>query len=1204
MDATGSLEIINSIKKLLAELRKEIEHGIAPSSHDSIALINERIQRLEKVYEQLLSSTDSENSLKALIKIQAELEENHANLISQIENSTDRIWSVDKNLQIKTINSNFKREYHIAFGVDLKKGVSVLISLPEPLKSVWAERYKRALAGEQFSIVDRFEFEKIPHYIETSFNPVKIGNSIVGVACFSRDITKQKESEEQFKSLAKLTPNPISIISDEGYLYVNNAWQNLFGYSFEEAKNAGPSILFPKDEQKVLASQLKEFLEKDNENYRNTIKVVSKDNKTLWLDVSTTHIEFNNKRALLSVSTDITESLALQRDLKESRANLLALIENTHARIWSVDSNLKVLSFNSNFQKDYKLAFGIDLKKGVSALAGVEDPLKTVWEDRYKKVLLGNSVKLVEEFGIEGIPQFIDVTLTPIRLDNKIIGVSCFSQDITEKKRAEIALKESENRYKTLVENLPSTTYRCALDKNWTMEFISDDVENLSGYPAADFIGNNKRSFTSIIHSNDRLLVEKAVQQSIENQSSYRIEYQITHKNGTIKWVHEQGRAVFDDEGKVLWLDGVITDITSRKQAEAALRESEEQYRAIFNSMSDIFLRTDLQGNILIVSPSILDIFGYIPEEIVGKSILDLYKDPQKRKNLVSELSGKGFVREYEITFLAKNGEERIASINAKLLVNEDGKPYGIEGVVRDVTLQKMAQRTLEERTRELDSIFDNTPIILLLIDNEGRVLNINKAGTNYTQKEDSQFTSLLAGEAVKCVNTLRSNSDCGKGEACENCTIRKTLQRTFTTKQNQKQIEGSLTMYIDQQDIERKFLISTAFIPFEEGDRVLISLDDITEMRNAEEEIRRLSAAVEQSTATIVITDIRGHIEYVNPQFEKSTGYKTSEVIGKNPRILKSEELNPVNYEELWKTILNGETWHGEFLNVKKDKTRYWESAIISPITNRKGTITHFIAIKEDITERKRIQEELIHSERGLREMNEEKSRYLSILAHDLRGLVGSFHAYSNLIQTHFDEFSEDDLRKQLLLLTKASGDSLNLLDNLLAWGKSTQGRLILDFEKVNLHKQVDLVIGVLNEVAAKKEIELINNTPSNFEFHTDVNVFQTIVRNLINNGVKFTNAKGSITLGALPLDDEKVEISVTDTGIGMDNTTREKLFRLGEKTVREGTNKEQGTGLGLVICKEMVEKLGGTIKVESEPDRGSKFSFVLPLDFNKNKN
>ncbi|QQS52195.1 MAG: PAS domain S-box protein [Bacteroidota bacterium] len=1196
MDSKKALHINQSTAKIFAALKLDIESVLVKSDDEAYNSILSKVAQLEEVCKTIFSESKSADDLQKLLKTIADLENAQINLRAQIDNTLFRIWSVDENYQVLTINKNFAQDFKNAFGVHLKEGVSIIISLPEPLKSIWKERYDRALKGEQFSIIDHFTIRNIPSYLETSFTPICLNKKVIGVSCFSRDITKQKETELQFKSLAELSPNPISIMNGEGFLFVNQAWTELSGYSEEEALKGNMNLLLPPKLAEEFGNGAKEFLAAKKTNIHKTYQFFNKAGGEIWVNVASTCIDFNHQPAILSVSTDVTELVKLQLELNKSKANLLGIIENTRARIWSIDNNLCIVALNSNFRNDFKTAFKVNLEPGTSALEGVPEPLYSTWKERYEKVLRGETIQFIEEFHFEGVPQFVEVALSPIWYTQELMGASCYSRDISEQKNAEIALRHSEQRYKSLIENLPSTAYRCAFDEKFTMEFISDEIEVLTGYPASDFLQNHKRTFSSIIHREDYQKVVSAIEQAIKRKTSYRIEYRIIDKDGIVKWVHERGRGMVNEQGEVLHLDGVINDITARKQAEADLRESEQEYRSIFNSMSDLFVRTDLKGNIIIVSPSVADILGYLPEEIVGTPITELYQQANDRHILVEKLMKNDVVREFETTFISKTGEERVASINAKILKNEQGEAIGLEGIARDITYRKMAQRALEDRTRELDSIFENTPVILILIDTNGNVLNINKAGTKTQGYDKTHFTRLLAGEAVKCINTLRSKTHCGKGEMCSQCLIRKTILKTIETRQNQDQVEGIISIPFHNQLYERSYLISTTYLETESTKRVLISLDDITEMRKAEEEIRQLSAAVNQSTATIVITNKAGDIEYVNPQFEKTTGYKAAEVIGKNPRVLKSNYTAPNAYHDLWETILMGETWQGEFLNVKKNKTEYWENAIISPITNSAGEITHFVAIKEDITERKRIQQELVKSEQELREMNDEKSRYLSILAHDLRGLVGSFHAYSNLLQTHFDEFSEEDLREQITLLTKASGDSLSLLDNLLAWGKSTQGRLILDYEKINLREQTSLVTNLLTELASNKKLQLLNTTPNSLIVNTDANILQTILRNLINNAIKFTPEGGTITVSAEKLTDNSIEVSVSDTGIGMAAEILQKLFKLGEKVVREGTNHEQGTGLGLIICKEMIKRLGGSIQVESTVGKGTRFYFNLP--------
>lgn len=1193
---------INELSRLITEIINEID---SDSSVANISAIKNRIKLKVESLDKLLSKTNNElnenyvrieNELNELAQIRAGLEQNQSAISDLIENTHDRIWSLDSNLNIVTFNSNFKNDYKTAFGIELIKGVNIITSLPEPIKSVWQQRYGKVLNGERFTAVDRFDFRDIPQYIETSFHPIYTKTKITGISCFARDISKHKESEDKFKRLSEMSPGAISIQANNEFLYANKAWERLTGYSGNALKTKPFLSIFDDESKKIIELQLLKNKFNNNEARRGNVQIITKKNTKRWIDISIIDLKYEGLHASMVVASDITEFYNLQEELKKNRANLVSQIENTDARIWSIDKAYRIITANKNFTSDYHTAFGVLLEEGSYSMANLSPEMEKTWMQRYNRALKGENFTLIDEFKIENIPQFAETSFNPIYVDKTILGVSCYSRDITNQRRYEMALEESENKFKTLVSNLPGIVYRCANDPQLTMEYISDEVEHITGYPASDFINNKIRSFASIIHPGDNTTIEEEINKCITHKQKYEFTYRLIHSDNSIRWVHEVGRAHYNKNAQVEWLDGVIIDITEQKKFEEALIESEEKYRNIFNRISDIFVRTDLNGTILIASPSVYDNFGYKPEEIIGQSITRLYVDPGTRENFLKKLLEKENLKDFELRLKSKEGKIRTVSLSARLIKNESGIPVGIESLARDITLRKIAEQMFHNRTKELNSIFDNAPMVLILIDSNGQILNINRAGTNLTDKYKKGYFEKLLVEILNCIKSINIPEGCGKGEKCNRCIVRKTLKSTLNTKQNQYQVEGTLKLKIEKEEKTAHFLLSTTYIDFENDIRVLLSFDDITEMKDAQEQIRKLSTALNQSTATILITDLDGSIQYVNPQFEKTTGYTFNEVLGKNPRFLKSDKTSPEEYKVLWDTILKGETWQGEFLNVRKDKTEYWENAIISPIYDETGEINSFIAVKENITERKRIQQELMRSEKELRQMNDEKSRFFSILAHDLRGMVGSYHAYSDLLITHFNTFSNDELKEQLKSLAKSSSDSLVLLDNLLEWARASLGKTALSLTDLNLAGEVDAVLGILNDIAASKQIKLMNHLKPDLFVFADSNVLRTIIRNLVSNAIKFTDYNGSITIVAREKSSCKIEISVTDTGIGMDKTTISRLFKPGEKVIQEGTNHETGTGLGLMICDEMVKKLGGVIAVESQPGKGSRFYFTIP--------
>ncbi|MGH2416602.1 MAG: PAS domain S-box protein, partial [Microcystaceae cyanobacterium] len=174
----------------------------------------------------------------------------------------------------------------------------------------------------------------------------------------------------------------------------------------------------------------------------------------------------------------------------------------------------------------------------------------------------------------------LDTLKTPFFSHNgQLIGLIGISRDITERQQADEALRQSEEKFRTLVANIPGVVYRCACDADWTMEFLSDFIEEITGYPAVDYMHNQVRSFASIIHPEDREMVERTVNEAVALRQPYILEYRVTHADGSLRWVYEKGQGIYSGDGELLWLDGAIFDISERKRAEQAVLKSENQLR-------------------------------------------------------------------------------------------------------------------------------------------------------------------------------------------------------------------------------------------------------------------------------------------------------------------------------------------------------------------------------------------------------------------------------------------------------------------------------------------------------------------------------------------------------------------------------------------------------------------------------------------------
>jgi PAS domain S-box-containing protein len=379
-------------------------------------------------------------------------------------------------------------------------------------------------------------------------------------------------------------------------------------------------------------------------------------------------------------------------------------------------------------------------------------------------------------------------------------------------------------------------------------------------------------------------------------------------------------------------------------------------------------------------------------------------------------------------------------------------------------------------------------------------------------------------------------------------------------------------------------------------------TIEDLTEKLRSEDEIRKLSRAVEQSPVSIIITDINGKIEYANPKACQSSGYPLNELLGNNPRVLKSYETTREEYEILWKTISEGNEWKGVFHNRKKNGECYWESATISPVFDLEGIARNYVAVKEDITEKVMTEKALRESEEKYREMVEElreinntKDKLFSIIAHDLRGPIGSFNQVLVMIT---NGRADDTAVKNNLLeeLERSSKNIFDLLENLLDWSRIQQGLKSIEPENFNIIDSVKENIELFLPVAGQKQINIIVEGYDNVNVFADKNSIDVVIRNLLANAIKFTQNKGQIIVRVTD-EDLSTQVAISDNGVGMKSEVVKNLFKSGsDYHTSKGTNGEKGSGLGLVLCKDCIERNGGEITAESVLGIGSRIMFRLP--------
>jgi signal transduction histidine kinase len=262
----------------------------------------------------------------------------------------------------------------------------------------------------------------------------------------------------------------------------------------------------------------------------------------------------------------------------------------------------------------------------------------------------------------------------------------------------------------------------------------------------------------------------------------------------------------------------------------------------------------------------------------------------------------------------------------------------------------------------------------------------------------------------------------------------------------------------------------------------------------------------------------------------------------------------------------------------------------------NAKGRPVQILGVNIDTTKRKEMEERLKRSEKELNEANITKDKFFSIIGHDLKNPIGGFIGLSEELLTNFRQLSISQIKEISYALHESSRHLYKLLDNLLQWSTIQRDMIRLKIDKINLRDVAGQSLNLYRINAGDKKIELINDIDKRFDIEADPNMTDLVFRNLISNAIKFSPMGGIITLDARRLPDDFIEISVADTGIGIDPDRIEKLFDIGSLDPSTGTANEKGTGLGLILCKEVIEKMGGRLFVDSIPGEGTTFRFTLP--------
>ncbi len=360
----------------------------------------------------------------------------------------------------------------------------------------------------------------------------------------------------------------------------------------------------------------------------------------------------------------------------------------------------------------------------------------------------------------------------------------------------------------------------------------------------------------------------------------------------------------------------------------------------------------------------------------------------------------------------------------------------------------------------------------------------------------------------------------------------------------------------------------------------------------------RKMARAVDQSSAGILITDTNGTTEYVNPRILEMTGYSEDELIGKTPRILKSEMTPSDVYDDLWTTILAGEKWSGEVVNKHKNGRLFWEYLQISPVRGRTGEIRNFVAIKEDITDRKRSEEELLAAKHHAENANEAKSTFLANMSHEFRTPLNAILGFSETMKMKImGPLGNDKYDEYVNFIHDSAAHLRHLIDQILDLSKVEAGKQELIEVEINVRDMVRTSLSLINEMARKAHVRIDGSVDDDVSLLlADERLIRQVLLNLLSNAIKFTPKDGVVVLNAFLDDDGCLNFELTDTGIGISKEDYEKVLSVFGQVENILSRSHEGSGLGLPISRRLIELHDGVFKLDSVVGKGTTVRITFP--------
>ncbi len=712
------------------------------------------------------------------------------------------------------------------------------------------------------------------------------------------------------------------------------------------------------------------------------------------------------------------------------------------------------------------------------------------------------------------------------------------------------------------------------------IEYWDEAAEKLYEATSQEALGVNANNVVSIL-SDDFL---NSVRSKLLEKEIHKIVLSYFDKNREKK-TYETYFTFLNEKKKRIVVKSI--DITDKIHFEEGLKLSLKGLRDIISKSPLMICNIDIDGQILFVNSAFQKVLGYTEEELLSKSFYELIEPAYLEKNIFDLRSYKGEMPiSLDLPLISKGNTPDLFHIAIHASRDNENRVQFFSCFLSEFEERKEYKEDTNLYLSLVDSAYDG-----IALGCEGRLIIANKSFAKIFGYSNN--SELINKEIID----LASNDD----------VIR--VAEYFRLLERKKEISSRFDFLGKKKDgssIHTELSIGS----FESDNKIYVVMiaRDITErirtqraIRESEEKYRNITENIDDFLFTFERTGFALRPIFCTSSIQKVTGYTQTEFLTDSKLFIKA--IHPNDFAAIKPKLVNlmksriqlsGEF---EFRIINKQGNIVWVRAKINLVRSATGRIQKIFGLVSDVTFRKRAEEELKKSTQNLIKLNETKDRFISIISHDLRTPFSSILGFTDLLAND-DELTEDERKQYIKYIQESSRSMLALVNSLLDWTRLQTGRIKFEPQKIDVSKVVMDSMNALSGSAIQKGIEVVSQVSQSLYLFVDKSLITQVFNNLISNAIKFTNKGGLISISNKSVNNSRfVEFCVKDTGVGIKKDDIAKLFSVDAKFTSEGTAGEKGSGLGLSLVKEIIEKHGGTISVESEFGKGTEFIFTLPI-------